>query len=171
MATGPRYVVKFRRRREGKTRYQKRVSLMKADAPKMVVRKSNKYILVQFSTYNVTGDKTLLTVTSAKLKGFGWNYGLKNIPAAYLTGLLAGKLAKKAKITRAISDIGLHSNTKGAKIFAVLKGAADSGLNIKLGAEVVPAAERIQGKHIAEHMKKPDITKDFESVKAKISSS
>ena len=45
MATGPRYAVKFRRRREGKTDYKKRLNLLKSELPRFIVRISNKYIL------------------------------------------------------------------------------------------------------------------------------
>jgi|SRR3972149_940345 len=168
MANGPRYAVRFRRRRSGKTNYQKRLALLKSGVPRMIIRKSSKYILVQFNTFDAKGDKTLLTVNSSKLKEFGWKYNFKNIPAAYLIGLLAGKLAKQAKISAAISDIGLHTATKGAKVFAVLKGAVDSGLKLNLGTEIVPSADRIEGKHISIHMKKPDFTKDFHAAKEKI---
>ena len=167
MATGPRYAVRFRRRREGKTNYLKRLALAKSGKPRLIVRKSSKYIMVQFNQFDPKGDKTLLTVNSSKLKDFGWKHNFKNIPAAYLTGLLAGKLAGNAKITQAVADIGLHTATKGAKVFAVLKGAADSGLKFALGEEIAPSKERIEGKHIADY-RKIDLKHDFEAVKAKI---
>jgi large subunit ribosomal protein L18 len=167
MATSPRFAVRFRRMREGKTNYKKRVAMVKSGLPKIVVRKSNNYITVQFTKYETAGDRTLLTVNSSKLKKMGWNHNLKNTPAAYLTGLLAGTMAKQSKITEVISDIGLYSTTKGAKVFAALKGVADAGLKFSLGENVVPSAERIEGKHISAFMKK-DIQKDFHAVKEKI---
>jgi len=165
MATGPRYAVRFRRRREGKTNYQKRLKLLKSGMPRLIVRRSNKFITVQITNYDVAGDKTLFTVNSAKLKGFGWNHSYKNTPAAYLVGLLAGKLAK-AKVPSAITDIGMHTAAKGAKVFAAVKGAADAGLKVQFDASMIQA-DRIMGKHILAHLKK-DIPKDFEAVKAKI---
>lgn len=167
MATGPRYAVKFRRRREGRTNYGKRLKLLTSGLPRLVVRKSSNYFTIQIIAYESKGDKTLLAVNSAKLKEFGWQHSCKNTPAAYLAGLLAGKLAKAAKIEKAIADVGLHSTTKGAKVLAAIKGAADGGLQVKLSAEKMPAEERIMGKHISAYLKK-DIPKDFETTKAKI---
>jgi len=167
MANGPRYAVRFRRRRAGKTNYHKRLALVKSGKPVMAVRKSTSCITVQFSQFDPKGDRTLLTVNSSKLKTFGWKHSFKNIPAAYLTGLLAGKLAGQANIKETVADIGLHTATKGAKVFAVLKGAADSGLKFNLGTEIVPSKERIEGKHIADY-RKVDMKNDFEAVKAKI---
>jgi len=165
MARGPRYAVKFRRRREGKTNYQKRLKLLKSNLPRLVVRKSTNYIMLQLTAFDPKGDRTLLTVNSAQLKEFGWSHSFKNTPAAYLTGLLAGKLAK-TKVKEAIADIGLHRATKGAKIFAAIKGAADAGLQIKFDPAVV-IEDRIAGKHIAAYLKRP-IDKDFATVKEKI---
>ena len=47
MATGSRYFVPFRRRREGKTDYYQRTRLVVSDVPRMVVRKTNRHIIVQ----------------------------------------------------------------------------------------------------------------------------
>lgn len=168
MAKGPRYAVKFKRRREGKTNYKKRVSTLKSNTPRLVIRRSNNYFRIQMIKYEPAGDKTLLTVDSIILhKKYGWKYGCKNTPAAYLTGLLAGKLAIKAKISEAIADIGLNTVAKGASIFAAVKGAADAGLKINFNPEIMPSEERITGKHIAAHLKNK-ITEDFAAVKAKI---
>lgn len=170
MAKGPRYAVKFKRRREGKTNYKKRVSALKSNVPRLVIRRSNNYIRIQLVKYEPAGDKTLLTVDSIILqKKYGWKYGCKNTPASYLTGLLAGKLAIKVKVSEAIADIGLSTVTKGASIFAAVKGAADAGLKMNFNPEIMPAEERITGKHIASHLKNK-ITEDFSAVKAKITS-
>ena len=58
MATGPRYLVAFRRRREGRTDYYQRTKLVVADAPRMVVRRSNRHIIVQLVIAEMDGDKT-----------------------------------------------------------------------------------------------------------------
>jgi large subunit ribosomal protein L18 len=168
MAKGPRYSVRFRRRREGKTDYGKRIKLLQSKLPRLVVRRSNKYITVQIIEYAPTGDKTLLTAHSSKLKELGWQYGMKNMPAAYLTGLLAGKMAKQKKIAKAVLDIGPHTSTKGAKLFAVLKGAVDAGLDVKHNPAILPSEDRISGKHIAEYLKKSNLPTDFKAVKEKI---
>jgi len=162
MATGPRYVVKFRRRREGKTDYKKRLNLLKSELPRFTVRISNKYIVCQFIKHETEGDKTLLTVSSKKLASYGWKNSGKNLAAAYLSGYLAGKLAKKKKVTKAVLDIGLQSPTK-SKLFAVLKGVVDSGIDIPHSEKAFPSEERISGAHISEK-----IQKDFKTTKEKI---
>ena len=47
MANKKTYTVPFRRKREGKTNYKKRLGLLKSKSLRLVVRKSNKHILVQ----------------------------------------------------------------------------------------------------------------------------
>ncbi|MGM0388528.1 MAG: 50S ribosomal protein L18, partial [Natrinema limicola] len=42
MATGPRYKVPMRRRREVRTDYHQRLRLLKSGKPRLVARKSNK---------------------------------------------------------------------------------------------------------------------------------
>lgn len=162
MATGPRYVVKFRRRREGKTDYKKRLALLRSEQPRFVVRLSNKYVICQFIKYETAGDKTLVSVSSKKLVDFGWKHSGKNLVGAYLSGYLAGKLAIKKKVNKAVFDIGLQSS-KNSKVFAALKGAIDAGVEIPHGESRLPAEERLGGAHISEQMQK-----DFKTVKAKI---
>jgi len=67
MATGPRYFVPFRRRKEGKTDYYKRMKLVVAESPRMVVRKSNRHIIIQLVKAEMDGDRTLVTANSAEL--------------------------------------------------------------------------------------------------------
>ena len=138
--------------------------------------------------FHPDGDKVLITTTSKELQKFGWKMSTKNTPAAYLTGLLCGVKAKAAKIKTAITDIGLNRSQKGGVIYSALKGAIDSGLDIPHNETALPEESRISGKHIAEYAKsmdkskqgnqfskyiktgiKPeDISKQFESAKAKI---
>ena len=59
MAQGPTYRVKFRRRREGKTNYYRRRSLLQSRRPRLVVRKTNTNTLVQIINANVVGDMTV----------------------------------------------------------------------------------------------------------------
>ena len=61
MAIGPRYSVKFRRRRLNKTNYQKRLNLLKSKKPRLVLRRSNAFFYSQVIEYNLTGDKTLVS--------------------------------------------------------------------------------------------------------------
>jgi len=84
----------------------------------------------------------------------GWNACKKNIPAAYLTGLLLGTKAKKAKIEKAVLDIGMKRPVHGSAQFSLLKGAVDSGMDIPFDESAVPSAERISGKHIEDFASK-----------------
>ncbi len=158
-----RYVLKFRRRREGKTDYRKRLALVKSGKPILTVRRTNKRIIAHIRVFNPKGDITKVMITSDKLKEYGWTESFKNTPAAYLTGYLIGKFALKEGISEAILDIGLHASTKGNRLYAVLKGAVDSGLNIPHSRKNIPSEERIKGKHISE-----DVPKIFEKVKKNI---
>ena len=164
MATSPRYVVPFRRKREGKTNYRKRLNLLKSGLPRLVLRKTNKYIIAQIVNYDPKGDKVLLTINSKVLQKMGWKYGCKNLPAAYLLGLLVGKKAKEMNIKKMILDIGLHRATKGNRLFAVVKGVIDSGIEVPFDESMFPSEDRLSGKHINE-----DIVKAFEELKKKIS--
>ena len=47
MAKGPRYHVPFRRRREGKTDFRKRLRHLQSGMPRLVVRKTNTKVIVQ----------------------------------------------------------------------------------------------------------------------------
>ena len=96
MATGSRYFVAFRRRREGRTDYYQRTKLVVADAPRMVVRRTNRHIIVQMVIAEMEGDKTLVSANSAELEKYGYTGATANTPAAYLTGLLFAAKAKKA---------------------------------------------------------------------------
>ena len=169
MATGPRYFVAFRRRREGRTDYYQRTRLVVADAPRMVVRRTNRHIIVQLVNAEMDGDKTIVSANSAELEKYGYTGATANTPAAYLTGMLFAAKAKKAGQNRAILDIGLNRATPGARVFAALKGAVDAGLEIPYGEEIIPSEERLKGEHIAAYNKKAgDIVKNVEQVAAAI---
>ena len=165
MATGSRYFVAFRRRREGRTDYYQRTKLVVADAPRMVVRRTNRHFIVQMVIAEMDGDKSLVSANSAELEKYGYTGATANTPAAYLTGLLFAAKAKKAGQDRAILDIGLNRATPGARVFAALKGAVDAGLEIPYGEGIIPSEERIKGEHIAAHNKNAsDIVKNVEQV-------
>ena len=165
MATGPRYFVPFRRRREGKTDYYQRTRLIVADVPRMVVRKTNRHIIVQLVTAELDGDRTLVAANSAELEKYGYKGSTSSTPAAYLTGMLFAVKAKKAQQESAILDIGLNRATPGARVFAALKGAVEAGLAIPHGEEILPSDERAKGAHIAAYNKNAgDIVKNVEQV-------
>jgi len=154
MAHGPRYVVKYRRRREGKTDYRKRLKLLKSGLPRLVVRRGIWNFTVQLVEYEENGDRTIFTVHSKILyKKFGWLAHRGNTPTAYLSGLVAGYEALKRGYKKAILDIGRHSATRGSSVFAVLKGALDAGLEIPHSPDKIPSEDRIIGKHIEEYAK------------------
>ena len=154
MAKGSRYNVPYRRRREGKTDYRKRKALILSRKPRLVVRGSLKNIIVQIIAAKPHGDEVLVSAHSRELlKNYGWRAPRGNLPAAYLTGLLCGLKAKAKGIEEAVLDIGLHSPTKGARVFAALKGVLDAGLNVPHGEEKLPDENRIQGVHIAQYAK------------------
>lgn len=154
MAQGPRYKVPFRRRREGRTDYRQRARLLRARIPRAVVRTSLNNTSVQFIQYDAVGDRVVASANSKELSKLGWTSSAGNIPAAYLTGYLAGKRAKKGGVEEAVLDIGLKVPAKGAAVFAALKGMLDAGLDIPHGREILPSDERIRGKHIGESMEK-----------------
>jgi large subunit ribosomal protein L18 len=149
MAKGPRYKVPHRRRREGYTNYRKRLKLLMSKKVRFVVRITNRRIITQFIAYSPEGDRVLLHIGSEKLREYGWKGDLNNTPAAYLTGLLAGREALKKGIREAILDIGLRSPVKGSRVFAALRGAVEAGVEIPHDEEVLPDDSRILGEHIA----------------------
>jgi large subunit ribosomal protein L18 len=155
-------IIKFKRRREKKTNYRRRLGLLKSEKARLVIRKSLSNISVQFVNFNPTGDQTVATAVSSELKKFGW-MRTGNTPAAYLTGLLAGKKAKEKKVTEAVLDIGLQTSTKGSRIYAALKGVVDAGVSVPHSEEILPSEDRIRGKHISE-----EVAKQFDEVKKKI---
>jgi large subunit ribosomal protein L18 len=137
-----------RRRRDGKTDYKQRLGLIKSGEIRAIVRRTLSGVIVQFTEYNPEGDRTLASATSAQLKEFGWGVSAGNVPAAYLTGLLAGTKAKAAGVESAILDIGLQTGTKGSRLYAVLKGIIDAGISIPHNPEILPTDKRINGEHI-----------------------
>ncbi len=159
-AKGPTYKVAFRRRREKRTDYEKRLGLVKSEKPRMVVRKTNRYVDVSFVVFEPKGDKTLLTVTGRKFsKLFKWP-SKRNVWSAYLTALYAGREISKKGVKEFILDIGMHTPSKGSVVFAALQGAVDAGLKTSFGGEKVPSDKLANP---------PDnIKSSFEDVKKKI---
>lgn len=149
MAHGPRYQVKPRRRREGITDYRKRLKLLKSKKIRMVVRKSSKNTMIQFVEYKENGDHVIISANSKELvKKYNWKYSTSSIPAAYLTGIIAGKKAKDKGINECVLDIGRNIPTTGGKIFASLKGVIDAGVKCPHDETKIPNEDRLHGKHI-----------------------
>jgi large subunit ribosomal protein L18 len=193
MAKNARYNLPYRRRREGKTDYKSRIALIRSGSPRFVVRPSNEHIMVQVVEAQVEGDKVIASVHSKELTSkYDWKGSCSNIPAAYLSGYLTGLKASKLDVKKAVLDIGLKRSTKGAKIFAALKGGVDAGLDIPYSDTISPNEERIRGEHIVNYAKllsqtpelyqkmftrylhkklKPeDISTHFDEIKSKIDS-
>ncbi|ELY57544.1 50S ribosomal protein L18 [Natronolimnohabitans innermongolicus] len=156
MATGPRYKVPMRRRREVRTDYHQRLRLLKSGKPRLVARKSNKHTTAQLVTPGPQGDETLASAHSSDLEEYGWEAPTSNISAAYLTGLLAGKRAVDAGLEEAVLDIGLNTATPGNKVFAIQEGAIDAGLEIPHNDSVLADWSRTRGEHIAEYAEQLD---------------
>ena len=149
--TGPRFRVQFRRKREGKTDYRHRLRMLRSGKLRLVVRISLKHIQAQIVKVSQTGDITLASAHSKQLEALGWKNGTSNLPSAYLVGLLCGYRAIKAGVKEATFDIGMIHPTKGGKIFAVLKGAVDAGLQIPHGEEILPSDEQVSGLSISQY--------------------
>jgi large subunit ribosomal protein L18 len=167
LATGPRYKVPFRRRREGRTNYHIRYRLILSRKPRVVVRKSNAGTTLQLVVAEQTGDRTLLTVNSRELRAFGYTLSAGNLPAAYLTGLLFGKKMLALGNVEGIADIGLHASTRGNRIYAAIKGVVDAGVNVPHSSEIFPEDGRIRGEHIKKYTG-TDIVAQFEQAREKI---
>jgi len=164
-----RFTVQYRRKRQGKTNYKKRIKLLLANKPRLVVRKSLLSTYAQIILFEQKGDKIIAAASLQELrKKYNWQHG-NNVAAAYLIGLLIGKKALKAGVKEAILDIGFHASTKGSKIYACLKGAVDAGLNVPHDKEILPNEDRLSGKHIAIYVQKSkNIENDVKNIKEKI---
>lgn len=165
MAKGPKYTVKFRREREGKTDYKTRLALLKSKKPRFVIRISNKNIVCQIVEHKKEGDVILASASSKELRDFGWDKANTNLPSAYLVAYLCAKKAGSKKVTTAVLDIGFRDVVAASKPFASLKGALDGGLDIPHDESILPPQERIEGIHIDEKLKAK-----FESSKKNIDS-
>lgn len=162
-----RFQTKYKRRRIGKTDYYARKRLItqaknKYNAPKyrLVVRFTNRDIVIQIVTSEITGDKIFCSAYAHELKRYGIKHGLTNWAAAYATGLLIARRALSKleldehfpgveeadgeyKLTEAAEidgeerrpfkcylDVGLARTSTGARVFGAMKGASDGGILI-----------------------------------------
>ncbi len=156
MAVGANYVVKYRRRREKKTNYRRRLALLKSGKVRLVIRKKNNNIIVQFIKYKEDGDITLVHKESKDLKKIGYKGHANNLPASYLTGYIAGKEALNKGIKEAIVDAGIFKPVKKGAVYACVKGVIDAGVKVPCSEEVLPKEDRIKGKHIEDYAKSLD---------------
>jgi len=156
-----------RRRKENKTNYSKRIKLLKGETPRILFRKTNKYIIAEYITSKEAQDKIEIGMNSKTLIKYGWpkemEGSLKSIPASYLIGFLIGKKILSSKKTTPILDIGMIRNLHKTKPYAFLKGLVDSGIKMKYKEGVFPEKDRIEGKNM-----KADFSKTFNEIKSKI---
>lgn len=150
MASGPLYRVAFRRRREGKTNYRKRLALLKGGGARVVVRTSNRNVIIQFINYDEAGDQVVASAESRELVEMGYKSAGNNTPSAYLAGRLAAVRAKEKGIDAGFLDLGLAHPHKGGVIFAALKGVVDGGVAVPAGEGVYPDEGRLRAEHLGE---------------------
>ena len=155
--------IAYRRKREQKTNYGKRIRLLFSGKPRLVVRFTNQRVIAQVISFETTGDKVMTGVDSSMLRKHDWKYSLRNLPAAYLTGLLLAKKATAGGASEVLLDVGFKTPLHKGVIYAFLKGCLDGGLNVPHGDEsIYPSEDRLQGKHIADYavnLKKSDEAK------------
>ncbi|GFN40329.1 MAG: 50S ribosomal protein L18 [Nitrosopumilaceae archaeon] len=149
----------LRRLREKKTNYRRRKALLMSRRNFVTVHISNENTSVQIHKPELTGDKVIASAHSRILMGKGWKGSRKNIPAAYLTGYIAGKKALLVGSKSVILYSGTRKYTQ--RMAAALKGLVDAGLQVPANEKTFPSKDRIQGKHLK-------ITSDFDKVKSAI---
>ena len=113
----------------------------------VTVQISNENTQVQIHKPELSGDKVIASAHSRYLVSKGWKGSRKNIPAAYLTGYLAGKKALGKGAKNAILYSGTRKYTQ--RMAAALKGVVDAGLEVPADSETFPPEERIKGEHLS----------------------
>jgi large subunit ribosomal protein L18 len=136
-----------RRRREAKTDYLKRKNLLKNNAPRLVLRRTNKYLICQYVKSREAQDMVIFGVTSKALVKYGWPIdklkNIKSVSAAYLLGYLVGKKINKDNIQKPIVDFGMYRTIHKNRLFSFLKGLKDSGIEVKVEEKTFPEEDRI----------------------------
>jgi len=175
---------------------------------RLVARFTNTDVVAQIIYSKIEGDHVMAHAYGHELTKYGIPVGFSNFAAAYATGLLVARrllhkigLAEKyggkeeadgeiyhveqlghgPRPFAANLDVGLARTTTGAKVFAVLKGAADGGLNVPHNEKRFPGyddeteqfnpdilRQRIYGEHISNYMKILE-EEDSEEFKARFS--
>lgn len=136
----------LRRLREEKTNYRKRGTMLIGKRDFITANISNQNTQVQILTPGMTGDKVISSAHSRYLIEKGWKGSRKSVPAAYLTGYLAGKKA----ISKGAKDAILYTGTKRytQRMAAALKGIIDAGLKVPASEDTFPPEDRINGEHL-----------------------
>lgn len=178
-----RFQVKFKRRRQCKTDYVARTAMITQDKNKyktpkyrFVVRITNKDVICQIFSSDLTHDVCLASAYAHELRRYGITLGLTNYAAAYATGLL---LARRVNVKyglaeeytgndnidgadynveagperapfKALLDVGLTRTTTGARVFGALKGACDGGIDVPHKDRRFPGSKREEGAWVAD---------------------
>ena len=153
----------LRRLREEKTNYKKRGTMLMGKRDFITVNISNENTLVQILKPGMTGDKVIASAHSRYLLEKGWKGSRKSVPAAYLTGYLAGKKA----LGKGASDAILYTGTRRytQRMAAALKGVIDAGVQVPADKETFPSDDRINGEHLTV---KNDISKMKSTIDSEI---
>ena len=136
----------LRRLRNEKTNYKKRGTMLMGKRDFVTVNITNQNTQVQILKPGIAGDVVIASAHSRYLLEKGWKGSRKNIPAAYLTGYVAGKKALLLGAKNAILYTGTRRYTQ--RMAAALKGVIDAGLEVPADAETFPPEERINGDHL-----------------------
>lgn len=112
----------------------------------ITVNITNENTQVQVLKPGMTGDKVIASAHSRYLVDKGWKGSRKSVPAAYLTGYLAGKKAIGNGAKNAILYTGTRKYTQ--RMAAALKGVVDAGVQVPADSETFPPEERINGEHL-----------------------
>ena len=112
----------------------------------ITVNITNENTQVQVLKPGMTGDKVIASAHSRYLLDKGWKGSRKSVPAAYLTGYLAGKKAIGQGAKDAILYTGTRKYTQ--RMAAALKGVVDAGVQVPADSETFPSDERINGDHL-----------------------
>ena len=152
-------------RKENKTDYLKRLKLLKGEKPRIVFRKTNKFIISEYIVSKEAQDKVIIGFDSRKLNDYGWpknaQGSLKSITASYLTGYLIGKAIIKQNLEMPILDTGMNRAIHKNKIYAFIKGLIEAGIKINCKKEFFPEESRINGQHLKNKI-------PFDEIKSKI---
>ena len=136
----------LRRLREEKTNYRKRGTLLIGRRDFITVNITNENTQVQILKPGMTGDNLTAAEDSSCLTKQGSTVSTKAVPAAYLTGYLAGKKALGNGAKDAVLYTGTRRYTQ--RMAAALKGVVDAGLKVPADPETFPSEDRIKGEHL-----------------------
>lgn len=143
------FVHTLKRIRSDKTNYRKRAAVIIGRHSFATVKVTDQNVSAQVIKATPTGDLVIASAHSHELAKHGWKGSTNNLPACYLTGLLLGKKALEKGTNKAVLYIGKEHFT--TRVAACAKGIADSGVNMPVSEESMPAEERISGQHIADY--------------------